>query len=254
MITTFIGNFSYKNKYLVEGNLRYDGSSRFAPGNRWGIYPAVSAGWNISEESFFDPVRQWFSDLKLRGSWGKLGNQNITGAYPYITTISSGQNYTFNNTIASGIAPVNGANSNIKWETTQEAGAGLDAGFLSNKITLSTDYFVKNTYDILLSIPVGSAYGLTAPVQNAGKVRNKGWEFELGYHHNTGAFTYDISLNTSFIKNEVTDLKGTGPIISGATFLQVGYPINSKNRVGINRSVRLRCHQCSKKPGGDAFC
>lgn len=226
-------NYNYKSKYLLEANLRYDGSSRFAQNHRWGLYPSVSAGWNISEEPFFGPLKSWLSHLKLRASWGTLGNQNIVNTdnvalyYPYIPTISAGENYDFNNTIATGIAPTKGANEDIMWETTEQTNVGLDAGFWQGKLTLTADYFIKNTYDILLAIPVGAAYGLTAPVQNAGAVRNKGWEFTLSYQDKTGDFSYNISGNAAFIKNEVTDLHGTGPIIDGYHFMQVGFPIQS---------------------------
>ena len=219
--------YNYDQKYLLEGNLRYDGSSRFASDNRWGIYPSVSAGWNISREDFFTPLYDVISSLKIRGSWGTLGNQNITGNYPYITTISGGQNYTFNNGIAPGIAPTRGANSAIQWETTEQTNLGLDAGFLNERLTFSAEYFVKNTSDILLNIPVGAAYGLSAPVQNAGSVQNKGWEFTAGFQDRAGDFSYNINANAAFIKNKVTDLKGTGPIINGFRFMEVGYPINS---------------------------
>ena len=228
-------NYDYDGKYLFEANIRRDGSSRFSKANRWGVFPSFSAGWNIDREAFFQPIQHIVSSFKLRGSWGRLGNQNVTGSgtypyYPYITTISSGQNYTFGGTspvIAPGVSPVNGANSNIKWETSTERTVGIDATFLKGKISLTVDHFNKLTTDILLSIPVGGVYGLNSPVQNAGAVRNKGWEFTLGFNDRKGDFSYNASGNISFIRNEVTDLHGTGPIISGYTFQQVGYPINS---------------------------
>ena len=219
--------YNYNSKYLLEGNLRYDGSSRFNSDNRWGIYPSVSAGWNISRESFFEPLANTINSMKIRGSWGTLGNQNITGNYPYISTISGGQNYTFGNGIAPGIAPTRGANTIIQWEKTEQTNIGLDVGFLNERLTFSAEYFIKNTRDILLDIPVGAAYGLSAPVQNAGSVQNKGWEFTAGYQGNVRDFSYSINANAAFIKNEVTDLKGTGPIISGFRFMEVGYPINA---------------------------
>ncbi len=233
-------NYDYDGKYLFEANLRYDGSSRFSPANRWGLFPSFSAGWNLDREGFFEPLKKYVSNLKIRGSWGQLGNQNIKGFddtnyptypyYPYIATINGSQNYTFGGTaaaIAAGVSPVNGANENIKWESTTASGVGMDAGFLDGKLNLTVDYFHKLTSDILLSVPVGAVYGLLAPVQNAGSVINKGWEFSLSYAGNAGEFKYNIAGNAAFIKNEVTDLHGTGPIIDGYTFKQVGYPINS---------------------------
>ncbi|PUZ26185.1 hypothetical protein DCC81_18290 [Chitinophaga parva] len=238
-LQSFFGrvNYDYKGKYLLEGNLRYDASSRFASDNRWGLFPSVSAGWRVSEESFFEPLKNTVSNLKVRASWGQLGNQNLDaivdadgnklGVYPYITSVSAGQNYSFNNTIAAGVAPTKGANAAITWETTTETDFGIDAGFLHDALNVSADYFIKNTDNILLNVPVSSTYGLTAPIQNAGSVQNKGFEISADYHNHVGDFTYSVGANTAFIRNKVTDLHGTGPIISGVTYKQVGEPINS---------------------------
>lgn len=220
-------NYTFNDRYLFEANMRYDGSSRFAPDNRWGIYPSFSGAWRISEESFFQSLKSQISELKLRGSWGKLGNQNIVGNYPYIPTIASGQSYSFGGTVATGVAPVNGANPNIQWETTKSTDVGFDVALLKGKINFTADYFIRNTNEILLDIPVGRAYGFNAPVQNAGSVQNKGFEFEVGYHGSIKDFTYSVTANASFIKNTVKDLKGTDPIIEDYTFLKVGYPVNS---------------------------
>jgi TonB-linked SusC/RagA family outer membrane protein len=237
-LQSFFGrfNYDYEGRYLFEANLRYDGSSRFDTANRFGTFPSLSAGWRISQEAFFKPLKPYVSELKLRGSWGKLGNQNITGSnsdntyYPYITTVAANQNYVLGGTnpaFAAGVAPINGANTALKWETTTETDLGLDAALLNEKLTFTADYFVKNTSNILLNIPVSAPYGLNTPYQNAGSVQNKGWEFSAGYHGRQGAFTYNISANAAFIKNEVTSLDGTGPNISGITIQKVGLPINS---------------------------
>lgn len=229
-------NYDLDGKYLFEANLRYDGSSRFAKENRWGVFPSFSAGWNLDREAFFEPLKATVSNLKLRASWGQLGNQITSSSetsnsfYPYIPGISSGQNYIFGGSspiISAGIAPVNGANGEIMWETSTEYGAGIDATFLDGRFNLTVDYFNKLTDNILLNVPVGNAYGLTAPVQNAGAVRNKGFEFVLGYNEQFGDFGVHASANAAFIKNEVTDLHETGPIIEGGRFKEVGYPINS---------------------------
>lgn len=230
-------NYDFDGKYLFEANIRRDGSSRFADGNRWGVFPSFSAGWNMDRESFFQPLENYITTFKIRASWGKLGNQTLRANndfpsspyYPYITTISSNQNYTFGGTsavIAAGVGPVNGANSGIKWETTTMKTVGADLSFLKNRLTLTVDYFDKQTDDILLAVPVGGVYGLNAQVQNAGSVKNTGWEFSVGYNGKKGDFTYNGSLNASFIKNEITDLHDTGPIISGYTFREVGFPID----------------------------
>lgn len=228
-LRSFFGriNYTFKDRYLLEANIRYDGSSRFAPENRWGTYPSFSLGWRLSEEAFFAPLHNIVSDLKVRASWGLLGNQNIVGNYPYIPTISGGQNYAFGGAVATGIAPVNGANPDIRWENTQTTDIGFDASFFNGQFTFTTDYFIRNTDKILLSIPVGEVYGFNPPVQNGGKVQNKGIEFDLGYRGEAGAVKYHVGANVTFISNKVKDLEGTDPIINDYTFMKVGYPINS---------------------------
>ncbi|RBL88826.1 TonB-dependent receptor [Chitinophaga flava] len=241
-LESFFGrlNYDYDGKYLLEANLRYDGASRFASSNRWGVFPSFSAGWNIDREAFFEPVKQVVSNLKLRASWGQLGNQYVKGKddtkyptypyYPYIPTYNGDQNYVFGGpaaVVSPGVAQINGVIPDIKWETTTETGVGIDAGFLDGKLSFTADYFHKLTSDILLAIPVAATYGLNQPIQNAGAVLNSGWEFVLGYNNRKGDFSYSASFNTAFIHNEITDLHGAGPIIDGYTFQQVGYPVNA---------------------------
>ena len=229
-------NYDYDGRYLFEANLRYDGSSRFDTANRFGAFPSLSAGWRISQEKFFRPLKSYVSELKVRGSWGKLGNQNVVGTntdntyYPYVTTVAAGQNYVFggpNPAFASGVAPINGVNTSLVWEATNETDLGLDAAVLNNALTFSADYFIKNTNSILLAIPVAAPYGLNPPAQNAGSVQNKGWEFSANYHGRSGAFTYNVGANAAFIQNKVTSLGGTNSSISGVSIRQVGLPINA---------------------------
>ena len=229
-LQSFFGrlNYDYKGRYLLEANLRDDGSSRFAPSKRWGLFPSASAGWRISEESFFSPAKNIVSNLKLRGSWGQLGNQAVAGNYPYISTVSPGLNYPFGGVVVGGVAPIYGANDNITWETTTETDLGIDADFLNDKFSITADYFIKNTTGILYNLPVGATYGLNAPVQNTASVQNRGWEFGLTYHEKAGEFRFNISGNASFIKNDVTNLgPSSSPVINGATITKVGLPINS---------------------------
>jgi TonB-linked SusC/RagA family outer membrane protein len=216
--------YSYDNKYLLEANFRYDGSSRFETGNKWGEYPSFSAGWNISKEAFFEPLLNYISAFKLRGLWGKLGNQNIGSPYPAVPVIASGVNYSFNETLAPGIAPVAGANTAITWETTTNSGVGADMAFLNNKLNFTADYYVRNTDNILLQLPVSVVYGFAVPFQNAGAVRNSGWEFSGSYRNRNGNFEYGVSANASFNKNKITNLSGAGSISSG---LMEGYPIKA---------------------------
>lgn len=229
-------NYAFRKKYLVEGNIRDDASSRFSSSNRWALFPSASVGWRISEEPFFQPIKHVLSDLKIRGSWGKLGNQNI-GAYPYQATIASGVNntpngtvnlnYTFGGQTVDGIAPLNGTNPNIKWETTTTTDVGVDGLLLDGKISFTADYFVRNTDDILLALPVANTFGLTAPVINAGSVQNKGVELVAGYHLRNRSFSLDVNGNVSVINNKVTSLAGTGPFPNGSTIQGEGLPINS---------------------------
>ncbi len=234
--------YSYDDRYLLEANIRDDGSSRFARGQQWGVFPSFSAGWNISKESFFESLSSTIPLLKLRASWGKLGNQtlvnpnngsqtlasmgalHIVSPYPAISTISSGQNYSFNQTLAPGIGLNNGANPLITWEKSTTTDVGFDMELLNSKLSFTADYFVKNTNDILLQLPASNVYGFTTPYQNAGSVRNKGWEFSAAYRDKIGSVSYNIAVNASFIINKITDLAGTGSISSG---LVVGQPIKA---------------------------
>jgi len=219
-------NYSFKKRYLVEGNIRDDGSSRFAKGNRWALFPSASVGWRISEEDFFAGPKKIFSDLKIRASWGQLGNQNI-GTYPYQATIATGQNYSFGGQTVDGIAPVNGVNPGIKWESTTTKDIGLDAVLLNGMFTFTGDYFIRNTDNILLSLPVANAFGLNAPVINAGSVQNKGVELAAGYHLSRRNFSFNAEANISFITNKITSLAGTGPFPDGSTIQGEGLPINA---------------------------
>jgi TonB-linked SusC/RagA family outer membrane protein len=224
--------YAYDDKYLFEANLRDDGSSRFTNGQRWGLFPSFSAGWNISKESFFGSLSEAIPMLKLRASWGKLGNQtlgttnglNIPFAYPAISVVSSGQNYSFNQALAPGIALNNGANASIIWEKTTTKDAGIDMELLNSSLSFTADYFMKNTNDVLLQLPASNIYGFTTPFQNAGAIRNSGWELAASYRNKIGNVSYNIAVNASFITNKITDLAGTGSISSGRV---VGYPLQA---------------------------
>lgn len=227
-IQSFFGrlNYNYDTRYLFEVNLRYDGSSRFTEANRWGIFPSVSAGWLISEESFMETA-DFISSLKVRGSWGQLGNQQI-GTYPHSSVVSLGATYLINDNPSTGAAQVNLANPNISWEKTETSGIGLDLALLDDRFNFTFDYFKRKTTDILLELPIPLIIGLNPPFQNAGTVENSGWEMEAGYRNYIGNdFSYNISANISDVKNVVTDLHGAGPFISGNTITAEGYPIGS---------------------------
>ena len=219
--------YNYKSKYLFEANLRYDGSSRFAQDTRWGLFPSFSGGWNISEEDFLNN-QDYISNLKLRASWGTLGNQDIGGNFPYAAFINLNQEYIFGGEAVPAAAQLSLANENLTWEETTTLNIGADVSLFENRIDFSFDWFKRTTDDILLTLPIPSIIGLRAPYQNAGVVENTGWEVEAGYNGTIGSeFTFGISFNVSDVQNEVVDLKDTGPYISSTSITKEGYPINS---------------------------
>lgn len=217
-------NYNYNSRYLFEANLRYDGSSRFTRENRWGVFPSFSAGWVVSQESFMKEV-EFVSALKVRGSWGMLGNQQI-GTYPFVSTIDLGEAYILGGSPVAGAAQLGQANPEITWETTATTNLGFDVSLLEDRFDVSLDLFQRRTSDILLRLPVPLIMGLTAPVQNAGEVENSGWEIESRYKSKIGSdLLFQVGFNIASVKNRVTDLRGAGPVISGSTITTEGAPI-----------------------------
>ena len=219
-------NYGYQRKYLIEGNLRYDGSSRFEHGKKWSLFPSFSLGWVVSEEDFMKGV-DYLNLLKIRGSWGILGNQEI-GNYPFVATMNLDQGYLFGSNPVSGAAQTSLSNPNITWERTENLNIGVDLSLLNNRLNFTYDYYIRNTSDILLRLPIPLIIGLTAPYQNAGEVRNVGSEFEISFQNNTpGGLSYSSSFNISNVRNRIINLVGSGPFISGSRIDKEGYPINS---------------------------
>ncbi|MGV3504033.1 MAG: SusC/RagA family TonB-linked outer membrane protein [Adhaeribacter sp.] len=202
--------YSFRNKYYIQGNVRYDGSSRFHQNRRWALFPSFSAGWTLSEESFLKEVRP-LSFLKVRGSWGVVGNERI-GNYPYQSSIQfyNALFYRGNqiSTETTG-AQVKYAVEDISWETTESVDFGLDAGFLDNRLHLTADVYHKKTRDILLALDIPRYLGYDNPNQNAGMVSARGWELETGWRDKIGDFGYAVNLNLSDAKTRIEDLKGT---------------------------------------------
>ncbi|HEY1008677.1 MAG TPA: SusC/RagA family TonB-linked outer membrane protein, partial [Daejeonella sp.] len=217
-------NYNFREKYLFEANARYDGSSRFPKDSRWGLFPSFSAAWRVSQEGFFKDAISFLSDLKLRASWGQLGNQSI-GNYPYQDLLSLAPVYPFGSTLSAGAAVTTIANKDITWETTTINNVGVDLGMFNNKLSLSADYFVKTTEDILYSVSVSSTLGATPSLANAGSVENRGWDFNLNYRNNIGDFSYGVSAILSLVDNKVTKLTNINQDIARGLF--VGYPIGS---------------------------
>ena len=224
-------NYDYNGKYLLEANARYDGSSRFAEGNRYGFFPSFSLGWRISNEDFWGSLKNTVNEFKLRSSWGQVGSQAV-GLYTYMDTYNQ-SNYIFNGALATGYRQTTLANKNLSWETTTQFDIGLDANLFESKVNFSADYYIKTTDNILLALPIPSLIGLDASNQNAGSVENRGFELLLGGRETYGDFELGLSIIANYNKNKVLNLAGTGPFISTAgnsdwrTITKEGYPINS---------------------------
>ncbi len=217
---SYFGSASYvlDNKYMVTANFRADASSRFSENNRWGYFPSISAGWKISDESFLDNV-DWLSNLKLRASWGKLGNQEIDD-YAYLTLVSQTEGKVIINRYG---------NPDLKWETSTQSNIGIDFGLFNNKLAMSVEYFGINTTDILLPIGLPSVVGNVEPtILNAGEVSNKGFEFTLNYRNSDNEFKYSINANLATLTNNVEKLHPNLPsIVGNVTRTEVGQPLNA---------------------------
>lgn len=236
VLTSILGRvfYSYQNKYLFTATIRRDGSSKFGKNNRYGYFPSFSLGWNVAEEKFMENVH-WLDQLKLRGGYGVLGNQEIDN-YQYSSTITTGINYPDGNGgLLQGAFPKNFANPDIKWEETAMTNVGIDFMAFNNRLSLTADYYVKNTKDILLTVPIPiSSGGTNDPIRNAGKIRNNGFEFNLGWMDQPNPdISYGINLIGSFNKNKVIAMGSeSGSIKGGSTNQNIttsetkaGYPI-----------------------------
>ena len=228
-------NFVWDDKYMLEGNLRADGSSRFAPGHRWGWFPSVSAGWRISEENFMENSRNWLSSLKLRASYGGLGN-NTVGNYAW-QALYNASNTILGNTINAGYYQAL-SNTKLSWETTYVTNVGIDYGLFDGRLSGSLEYYDKDTKGILMSIPAPYSHGTTAiPTTNAGRVKNNGFEIDGTWTDRIGNVTYNIGFNLSYNHNEIKEYGGQTNI-SGVFKNEEGKPINQLYVMDIDRIVR----------------
>lgn len=206
-------NYSFSDKYLFEANFRADASSRFKEGNRWGYFPGFSVGWRLIEEEFIQNLNV-FSDLKIRGSWGKLGNQNIAGYWPYLSVINQTfpLSYSYGGVFYPGGAVTSIVEENITWETTTSFDFGFEAAFFNNRISIGADYFDKITEGILVQLPIPLMMGgVSAPHENVGEMTNKGFELNVAYNKSTrdrNQLGYSISANMTHVKNLVTKFRG----------------------------------------------
>lgn len=213
-------NYNYDNRYLVQATVRYDGSSKFGADNRWGCFPSVALAWRVSQEAFY-PQDALVNNLKLRGSWGRLGNENALGYYDFQALIST------YNTMYQGYVKGNGDNAwagsiarglenrSLKWETTQTLNIGADFGLLNNKLTGALNYYHNQTEDLLITKVLPPSAGITNPILNVGKIRNSGIEFELNYSDRKGAFDYNIGFNLTTTSNKVVALSDANQVLYG---------------------------------------
>ena len=215
--------WSWKDRYMVNATMRADGSSKFAKGHRWGYFPSVSAGWTLTEEKFMKSTASWLDFLKLRLSWGQVGNANIK-CYQYLAPVStSNTNYNFGTTggqqgWVTGAYTSRLANENVKWETSEQYNLGIDARFLRQRLSLTFDAYIKNTKDWLVQAPVLATAGTEGPIINGGDVKNKGIELGLSWNDQIGKdFIYSVGANFAYNHNEVGAIPTKDGIIHGAT-------------------------------------
>lgn len=231
-------NLNWDNKYLLEANIRADGSSKFAPEHRWGYFPSVSAGWRISEERFMNATASWLDNLKIRASYGSLGNNATTSNYMYQSLFATA-GYVLNGTVAGGFAQTVLSNPNLSWEKTYMTNVGLDFGLFNNRLSGTVDVYRKDTKGILISLPAPLEHGTaTVPNQNAGEVCNKGVELDLTWSDRIGKVLYSVGFNMGFVNNTVTKFQGDVSSINGVYKIQEGKPINQLYVITVDRIVR----------------
>ena len=231
-------NLVWDDKYMLEANLRADGSSRFAPNKRWGYFPSVSAGWRISQEKFMEDYQDWLSSLKLRVSYGSLGNNAASNNYMY-QSLYAATNYVLGNTITGGLSQTTLSNTQLTWESTYVTNVGLDFGFFKNRLRGSFEWFNRDTKGILISLPVPLEHGTSSvPNQNAGEVNNRGVDLEINWTDQIEKVGYSVGFNMGFVSNKVTKFQGDVASISGVNKIQEGKPINQYYVLKVDRIVR----------------
>ena len=202
-------SYNYDERYMVQATIRRDGSSRFGSNNKYGTFPSASVGWNIMNEKFMASTRNWLTNLKLRASWGKNGNDNIGDfAYTTLTALGASSNYYFGQSASMvyGSKANRLANEDLKWEESEQTDLGIDLGLWNNQLTFSVDYYIKNTNGMIIEMPIPSYVGEARPLANVGDMKNSGWEFELGYKWNIADAHFAVKGNASYLKNELKNL------------------------------------------------
>ena len=214
-------NYNYDERYLLEANIRYDGSSRLAPSKRWKAFPSVSAAWRVNQEKWF--TLDWVSNLKLRASWGQLGNGAVLGLYDYVPTISQGATYI----TEKSYYQANLASKDKTWETIETTNVGVDFGVLNGRLSGSFDYYWKYNNDMLSRLQLPHTIGIGVPAVNVGKLKTWGWEFEIKWRDRIGDFSYQVAFNLSDSQNELKEYDGADVITAGTVSLLEGYPMNT---------------------------
>jgi len=222
--------YSYQNKYILNTIVRRDGSYKFSDSNKWGTFPSFGFAWISSEESFIKNLN-FFDGLKFRINWGRVGNESSADAYSYLSTVNtSNMYYSLNGTsVTRGGIPTSTVNPDLKWETVESTNIGIDAKILKNRLSLSADYFIKNTKDMIIQVPSPSYTSNSDPFMNVGAMQNKGLELSIGYTEQFGDFSLNLNGNISFISNKVTDL-------GSKAYIQGGYISTSVDPQYITRT------------------
>lgn len=264
-LMSYIGrvNYGYDDRFILTGTVRRDGSSRFGPGNRWGIFPSGSVAWRISEENFFSDV-DFVNDLKLRAGYGVTGNQEI-GNYSFASALQTIQ-YNFNDQLVPAVVPLVMPNPNVQWETVKQANVGVDASLFSSRVDVTLDAYIKNTENMLvpMSVPISTGYSdIAVPYINAGEMQNKGIELTVNTQNLAGNLTWNTDFNISYNFNKVISLNDTVPMTTGSIGLnyelariQAGQPVNAFYGFvtdGIFQTQEEVDVHATQVPGADPF-
>lgn len=225
--------YIYKGKYMLTANVRRDGSSKFGPGNKWGTFPSASVAWRISDESFMSGL-SFVNNLKLRASYGVVGNDAPVGAYSYVSGLSSGLDYVFNGVKYSGVSVTGFNNPSLSWETVKQFDTGLDIGLFKGTVEATIDYFDKRTIDMIIPVPLPPSSGSSGSIyKNVGEILNRGLEFSATFRKRIGDLDFSVTGNMTTLHNEILSLGGAAPWDAGSTEpgnasrIQEGQPVGA---------------------------
>ena len=222
-------NYAFQNRYLFEANLRYDGSSKLSPGNRWQAFPSLSLGWRVSQEQWFSRALPFINEFKIRGSWGRLGNSDgVIGNYDYIALLNGGADYPFNNVRNLSYYQASLASAQKTWETIETSNIGADLVFLKNRLNAGVDFYNKRNKDMLAPLQISGIIGINTSTYNVASLKTWGWEASIGWKDVIGKdFSYWINANIGDNKNKVLNYNGQSSVGTGVNGIIEGYPINT---------------------------